>query len=165
MLCMVMITFSLAIPNDQNLSLLANYQKELDKINKEIPEDSTWIKNYSSYTTALNVSDELSLIRKDIKKLSGRRASSKNKDELNALRSKESVLSNQMILLKGRDKMPFANLVTPPKISHIPAINSPLDLFAGFSFIKQLDQDYDNYLKQKNSLETIIDTIKKKKSI
>ena len=142
-----------------------DYQESLNAIEKDIPSDNVWLKNYSSYLTSVEVNSNLSQIKAKIEELARNGHYGKNLEELNALRSKEHILADQMTQLKGQSNTPFSDLLTPPEIAEMPAINNPLDIFTGYSFMKQLTNNYDEYIKQKESLNTLIEMLEKKKLI
>ena len=159
-------------PQDTNLTneallqqkqhLIDGYMESLSSIDDEIPSDNVWIKNYSSYLTSLEVRKNLEDIKNQITTLSREKNYSKNLDELSSLRSKENILASQMTQFKGKESGPFADLLTPPEISELPSINNPLDIFTGYSFIKQINNNYDEYIKQKESLASVLILLEKK---
>ena len=159
-------------PQDTNLTneallqqkqhLIDGYMESLSSIDDEIPSDNVWIKNYSSYLTSLEVRKNLEDIKNQITTLSREKNYSKNLDELSSLRSKENILASQMTQFKGKESGPFAELLTPPEISELPSINNPLDIFTGYSFIKQINNNYDEYIKQKESLASVLILLEKK---
>ena len=151
--------------NEDKQALVNKYLSSLSSIDREIPSDSVWMKNYSSYLTAIDVKNNLDEVRAKIAELSITNKLGNNLDELNALRSKEAILSNQMLQLKGKYTTPFAELLTPPQISEMPAISNPLDIFTGYSFIKQLNNEHDEYTKQKDNLQLLINLLEKKKAV
>ena len=152
---------------DTNLSDLqkqqmAEYNATLQSLEADIPVDNVWMKNYSSYLTSQDVKRNLEEIRQQIATLNRANQAGKNSDELSSLHIKESILSSQLGQLKGKETEPFSNLLTPPEISEVPAINNPFDIFTGYSFTKQLDNSYDEYIKQQESLDKIVTLLKKK---
>ena len=149
----------------QKQHLIQEYTATLAAIDNDIPADSVWMKNYSSYLTSIEVKNNLADVRTKIAKLSKNNRYGQNIDELSALRSKENILSNQMMQLKGKDTTPFAELLTPPEIGEIPAINNPLDIFTGYSFIKQLSNNHEDYIKQKDRLKRLIELLNIKKGV
>jgi small-conductance mechanosensitive channel len=138
------------------------YKASLSSIDNEIPSDNVWIKNYSSYLTSLEVRKNLEEIKNQIFTLSRENKYGKNFDELSSLRSKENILASQMTQFKGKESGSFAELLTPPDISELPSINNPLDIFTGYSFIKQINNNYDEYIKQKESLANVVAVLEKK---
>ena len=146
----------------QKQHLIDGYMASLSAIDNEMPSDNIWIKNYSSYLTSLEVKKNLEEIKSQISTLSRENKYGKNLDELFSLRSKENILASQMAQFKGKESGPFAELLTPPEITELPSINNPLDIFTGYSFIKQINNNYDEYIKQKESLASVVALLEKK---
>ena len=149
----------------QKQHLIEEYTTSLNDIDDEIPSDNIWIKNYSSYLTSLEVKKNLEEIKSQISALTKENKYGKNFDELASLRSKENILSSQMTQFKSKDSAPFSELLTPPEISEIPSLNNPLDIFTGYSFIKQINNNYDDYIKQRESLVTMVALLEKKTAV
>ncbi len=145
---------------------IAAYLSQIDAIDAQMPSDNVWVKNYSSYLTSLDVKKNLDEVKKQIALLKqGSNRYSKNFDELSSLRSKENILANQMMQFRGKESAPFAELLTPPDFGDVPSMNNPLDIFTGYSFIKQVNNNYDDYIKQKESLATVVSLLEKKRAI
>ncbi len=149
----------------QKQHLVEEYTTSLSDIDDEIPSDNVWIKNYSSYLTSLEVKKNLEEIKSQISTLTKENKYGKNLDELSSLRSKENILSSQMTQFKSKDSAPFSELLTPPELSEIPSINNPLDIFTGYSFIKQINNNYDDYIKQRESLAAMVALLEKKTAV
>jgi small-conductance mechanosensitive channel len=144
---------------------ILEYLSQLKEIDTEMPSDNVWVKNYSSYLTSLDVKKNLEEVKKQISLLTQGNRRSQNFDELSSLRSKENILSTQMTQFRGKESAPFADLLTPPAFGEIPSINNPLDIFTGYSFIKQVNNNYDDYIKQRESLSDVVSLLEKKRSI
>ena len=144
---------------------IAEYLSQLQEIDAQVPSDNVWVKNYSSYLTSLDVKKNLEEVKKQISLLTKGNRYSTNFDELSSLRSKENILANQMTQFRGKESAPFADLLTPPDFGDIPTISNPLDIFTGYSFIKQINNNYDDYMKQKDSLSDVVGLLEKKRAI
>ena len=144
---------------------IEEYLASIHSVDADMPSDNVWIKNYSSYLTSLDVKRNLEEIKNRILILTKENKYGKNFDELSSLRSKENILSSQMIQFKGKESAPFAELLTPPQMAEIPSINNPIDMFTGYSFIKQINNDYDEYMKQRDSLAKIVMLLEKKSAL
>ena len=83
------------------------YNDKLTEIESEIPEDNRWVKSYSSYLTSLEIKKNLQEIKKRIRYLNRHAKSTNERDKLNALISKENILSLQVNKLKGKENTPF----------------------------------------------------------
>jgi len=144
---------------------IKEFLEELSVIENEIVKEKVWMKSYSSYLTSLEVRDTLREMRKRIKYLEVKGKSQTDKDELNSLLSKESILAAQVNQLKEKDSALFSQLLTPPFIGDIPAITNPVDIFTGISLIKTFDAYQDEYLQRKKKLTELIDLIRKENKI
>jgi len=144
---------------------IERYRAELYEIEQSIALEKVWTKSYASYLTSLEVRDNLSNIKKRINYLSKNAKSIRDNDELNALISKENILTSQIEKLKGKYNAPFSKLITPPTISDIPEISNPFDIFTGISLIKTLNESFDEYIKRRESLKSLILLLRKESDI
>ncbi|MCW8895070.1 MAG: mechanosensitive ion channel [Sulfurimonas sp.] len=141
---------------------IAQYVAELKKLEEKIAnKDSVWMKSYASYLTSLDVRESLEKITKRINYLKKKRKKSLTEnDELNALISREKILTSQIEKLKKKDSSPFSNLLTPPNIDEIPAITNPFDIFTGISLVKTLNESYNDYILKKDELASLISLLR-----
>lgn len=144
---------------------IERYRTELYSIEQNILQEKVWMKSYASYLTSLEVRDNLSSIKKRIDYLSKKAKSISDHDELNALVSKENILTSQIEKLKGKYNAPFSKLITPPTIDDIPEISNPFDIFTGISLVKTLDASFDEYIKRRESLNSLILLLRKEDDI
>ncbi len=144
---------------------IAQYLTLLDEIEQSISEEAVWMKSYATYLTSLDVAQNLSKMKKRIKYLKRNKKKQGAKEELNALLSKEEILRSQVGQLKEQNASPFSNLLRPPEIGDPPVISNPFDIFAGISFIKKINADYEDYVNRKNELVKLIVLLRKEESI
>lgn len=137
----------------------------LDSIDTEIDQNNVWIKSYVSYLTSLEIKNSLDKIKKRINYLAKYAKTTSDRDELNALISKENILSLQVEKLKGESDAPFSNLITPPAIHEDIEISNPFDIFTGLSLIKTLNENVDDYKKKKESLNDLVMILRKEGDI
>jgi len=149
----------------ENEKQIEVYTSELNKIEKDILEEKVWMKSYASYLTSLEVRDNLSRIKERINYLSKKAKTTSDNDELNALISKENILSSQIEKLKGKYSAPFSKLITPPVIEEIPNISNPFDVFTGISLSKTLNANFNEYIKRRDSLNDLILLLRKENAI
>ena len=81
---------------------IERYRFELQNLEQVIFEEKVWMKSYASYLTSLEVRDNLAKIKKRINYLSKKAKTTSDRDELNALISKENILTSQIEKLKGK---------------------------------------------------------------
>lgn len=144
---------------------IERYRADLYNIEHNILQEKVWMKSYASYLTSLEVRDNLSSIKKRIDYLSKKAKTTSDNDELNALISKENILTSQIEKLKGKYNAPFSKLITPPTINDIPDILNPFDIFTGISLVKTLNSSFDEYIKRRNSLKALILLLRKENAI
>ncbi|MCX6077296.1 MAG: mechanosensitive ion channel [Campylobacterales bacterium] len=144
---------------------ISDYKAELRALEKEINKEQVWTKSYSSYLTSLEVRENLEKIKDRIDYLKKKGSSVSEKDELDALISKEKILASQIEKLKEKDSAPFSKLLTPSNIDVIPTITNPFDILTGISLIKTLNTDFDDYIKRKKELTDLIELIRRENKI
>jgi len=144
------------------LKVLNNSLKD---IGKEIDSSNVWMKSYASYLTSLEIKNSLEKIKNRIDYLAKYAKTPSDKDELNALISKENILSLQVQKLKGESDAPFSKLITPPAIHENIDISNPFDIFTGFSLIKTLNENFTEYQKKKESLTRLVLLLKKETQV
>ena len=149
----------------ERIEQIERYRIELQALEKIIFEEKVWMKSYASYLTSVEVKDNLEKIKKRINYLSQKAKTASDHEELNALLSKENILTSQIEKLKGKYDAPFSKLITPPVIDEIPEILNPFDVFTGISLVKTLNANFDEYMKRKESLNALIQVLRKENSI
>ena len=147
---------------------IAGYLSQILRIENSISKEQEWLKSYASYLTFLEVRDSLIDIKKRIKYLTKQSRKSKhidNTDELNGLVSKENILTSQIDKLKGTNSAPFSDLITPPPLDKTPTISNIFEIFTGFSYIKILDANLEEYQRRKESLKELIALLSKEDAL
>ncbi len=152
---------------EKRMQTIAQFQDELDEINRLLAKDNVWEKNYSSHIAYAQVRDDLAELQSKISKLGKKAAKSSDDIEmLEDLKGKEKILSDQFELLdRQQGKTLFAALLQPEEIEDIPVLSNPFDIFTAISFIKHLEQIYVDYVKQGVELTEVISLLKKKKEL
>jgi small-conductance mechanosensitive channel len=156
-----------AAQEDLNREKISSYLSDIKELEQKVSKkDSLWIKSYASYLTSIEVRESLEQIKNRIEYLQKKRDKSFSEvDELNALISREKILTSQIEKLKKKDSSPFSDLLTPPNIDEIPSITNPLEIFAGISLIKTLDKSFSDYLLKKEELKQLLQHLKAQESI
>ena len=144
---------------------LSEYIQEVKNLEESIPKENVWIKSYASYLTYMEVSRSLNKIKKRIHYLKRKARTSSQKDELNALISKEKILTTQIEKLKDKDSAPFSKLITPPDIEDTPVISNPFDIFNGISLIKTYNTDFNEYIERKRDLIDLLTLLRQEKEL
>lgn len=151
---------------EQRLKKISEHLSNLKKLEEEILKERVWTKSYASYLTSLDVRESLQKIKERIKFLKDKKKKSlSEQDELNAIISKEKILTTQIEKLKEKDSAPFSTLITPPSIEETPSITNPFDIFTGISLVKTLNSDFNDYIKRKNELTQLIKLLRRENAI
>ncbi len=151
--------------DDERREKLLEYTNKLKELENEISKDNVWIKSYASYLTYMDVRASLNKIKKRIRYLKKRARTASQRDELNALISKEKILTSQIEKLKEKDSAPFSKLITPPDIEDTPNISNPFDIFNGISLIKSYNSDFNEYISRKTELIDIVSYLRQENDI
>jgi len=149
----------------ERLSQIKSLDYKLQEIESRISNNNTWIKSYASYLTSLEIKNRLKKIKTRIDYLSVNAVTAGDKDELNGLISKESILTSQVNKLKGKNDALFSELMTPPLIEEVEDITNPFDIFTGISMIKSLNVNFDEYQKKKENLFQLIEILEQEREI
>ncbi len=142
---------------------VAELRESIAKTLKALEKEGVlWQKSYDSYMTYLNVSKELKEVRKEIKRLSKQGSAFKERDELNALETREQILANQINLLQGKDSAPFKELLIPDELPTVPEVTNPISIFTAFSYIKLIEGKLKEYLQREKNLREYLVLLRKK---
>ena len=144
---------------------VSEYLTQIKEIENSISREQEWVKSYASYLTFLDVRDALFKITKRIDYLKKHKNEAKNQDELNALISKKNILTAQIDNLKGKGSSPFSQMITPPALGDVPTIANIFEVFSGFSYIKILDANLEEYKRRKESLKELISLLRQKDAL
>ena len=134
----------------------------LNLAKQSIKEGVLWQKSYDSYTTYLEVAQELKEVRKKIKKLSKRRSTLELREERSALETREQILATQIDLLQGKANAPFTDLIIPDELPEPPSVTNPFSIFTALSYIKLIEGKTSEYLKREGTLRAYIMLLRKK---
>ena len=148
------------IPDDYGVkdAQLAELKSSLDTIESKL-SDNVWATRYSNYNTFQKLSAELEETEAAIKK------QAKNTEKVLELQKKQSTLKEQIELLKEFQKAPFSSMITAPEIEILQKITNPVAVIPGFSYIKQLKSEKDEYKNRLEGLAKTADELGKKERI
>jgi len=150
----------------QRVKKISEHLSSLKKLEEEISKERVWTKSYASYLTSLDVRESLQKIKERIKYLKDKKTKTPSEeDELNAIISKEKILTIQIEKFKEKDSAPFSTLITPPNIEETSSITNPFDIFTGISLIKTLSSDFNDYIKRKDELTQLITLLRKERDL
>ncbi len=140
---------------ERNVSI-KQHRDNIKIVDAELEKDSIWIKKYSAYLTYIDVKKDLLLLQEQIDILTKRGDSIEDSDTIDSLLAKKKLLTDQMELLKGHGKTPFASLLKPEEIEEYPSIENPLEIFTGISYIKRLHEMYGSYVRREDEMRKLI---------
>lgn len=135
-----------------------HYRDALEKINTALNSNIMHAR-YNNHQTYLEIQKHLKEITQAIKR--AKRVNKKK--ELAELTVKYKSLENQLELLGDFKEEPFLALTKPNDIPEPPKIESPFDIFGGFTYVKLLKKDRDEYSDKLNSLLALMDALEEKK--
>jgi small-conductance mechanosensitive channel len=132
-------------------------RNELQKTQKDLlKENNIWIKSYDSYMAYREARKSLLDVKDRINQLQNSASSVERKLELEGLQAKEKILTEQIELLRAQGASPFVLLLKPDEAGELPTITNPFEIVMGFSYIKRLGSQYQDYLVRKEDLQEII---------
>ncbi|MFC2429176.1 MAG: mechanosensitive ion channel family protein, partial [Campylobacter sp.] len=149
------------IPSEFN----ATKEAQLSELNASLAfiedelADNIWATRYSNYNTFQKLSAELDEIEAAIKK------QAKNTEKVLELQKKQSTLKEQIELLREFQKAPFSSMITAPEIEILQKITNPVAVISGFSHIKQLRSEKDEYKRRLDGLSKTTDELARKEQI
>jgi small-conductance mechanosensitive channel len=135
-----------------------HYLDGLEKIETDL-KHSTMHARYNNHQTYLEIEKHLKEIKKEMKKAKQLR----QKKELADLTVKYKSLENQLDLLGDFKEEPFVELTKPNEIPEPPKVDTPFDIFNGFTYVKLLKKDRDEYSEKLNALLVLLDTLEEQK--
>ena len=130
------------------------YLDALEKVNDSLKKNIMHAR-YNNHQTYLEIEKHLKEIKTEIQRAKQLR----KKKELAELTVKYKSLENQLDLLGDFKEEPFLDLTKPNDIPEPPKIESPFDIFGGFTYVKVLKKDRDEYSDKLNALLVLIDAL------
>ncbi len=136
---------------------------DLERSSSELKRESIWLNSYSSYLKYLDVKKTHDEIQEEIQELTKYGKTTKDKERLDYLIHKDSILNDQLSLLQDHSESPFSKLLKPDEIGEMPSIANPIDIFNGISFKKRLSNSYNDYVTRGNELRLLVVALREKK--
>jgi len=137
--------------------------EEIDAINSGL-QTNIWLIGYQNYITYQGLIEELKIVDKSVKNLS-RKRDKKSKERLKELLKEQDRLEKQIELLKEYKNSPFLKIVKPKELAKKPEVGNPFSILTAYSYIKQVEQDRDNYRSKIDSLDFLISKLKEKEEL
>lgn len=124
-------------------------------------KDNIWLTRYSNFITYQELLEELDSVDEKLNKLLAKRKKS-SKEEIEELTKRQETLERQLELLQEFKRSPFAEMIRPPEVAESPKIGNPLAIISGFSYIKQLRSQKEEFRARLQGLESLIERLDKK---
>lgn len=151
-------------PSEEEKAELANSIEHLNSINKELAKENIWLKSYSNYKTYLDVKSELSIVQNMIVELSKKELTKEIQSRIDEFKKNETILYNQMELLREHSDAPFSELIEPELLEDPPQVTNPVAMFMAFSYLKQNTAKREDYNKKLSELQTIVQQLQDKRN-
>ncbi len=142
---------------EQRTRQLEQIRRDIAAIDERLKRD-LWYTRYSNHQTYLEIKKQLAATDK---KLSSPKIQL-DKHQMQELTKTDRALQNQLDLLQDFKAPPFEELTKPKDIQEPPTINSPFDIFNGFTYLKLLKNRKEKYNGDLASFKSMIDTLKRK---
>ncbi len=139
------------------LSNLAQIKQKIENLDTIISA-SAWNVRYDNFVKYEELNDELILLNLELKK----NLTPAQKDELS---KKIASLQEQINLLKDYKELNFIqSLSAPENIEILPKLTNPLAIIEGFSHIKKLTNEKEEYVFKYNDFKNFVEKIREKNS-
>lgn len=139
---------------------IENLTQKVYEIDNQL-KDNIWLTRYSNFITYQQLLEELDTVDEKLKSATAKNKKTKNEDILE-LEKRQETLERQLELLQEFKRSPFAEMIRPPEVPDSPKIGNPLAIISGFSYIKQLRSQKDEFQSRLRSLEALIDSLTQK---
>lgn len=124
-------------------------------------KDNLWLTRYSNFITYQQLLEELGSVDEKLQKLMAKNKKTPT-EEMIELGKRQETLERQIELLQEFKRSPFAEMIRPPEVAESPKIGNPLAIISGFSYIKQLRTQKEEFQARLKSLESLIERLGQK---
>ncbi|MCH5336141.1 MAG: mechanosensitive ion channel [Campylobacter sp.] len=136
---------------------IENIKQKIENLD-DIISANTWNASYENFVKYENINDELILLNLELKK----NLTPAQKDEITR---KIPALQEQLNILKNyKDSSFIQSLSAPESIEILPKITNPLAIIEGFSHIKKLRNEKEEYIFKYNDFKNLVERIREKNS-
>ncbi|MBE0496207.1 MAG: mechanosensitive ion channel [Campylobacterales bacterium] len=140
--------------NEELLAQIASLGGQVEAIEKEL-QNNIWLTRYSNFVAHQSLNDELAKVEKELAVLKTKRDRA-SIERVEILSKKQETLEKQVELLLEFRRSPFAEMIRPPEMGEVPKVGNPIAIISGFSFIKQLRSQQDEFAQRLAGLEALI---------
>ncbi len=142
------------------------FTTKLETLDKDKDLNNEWTKTYSAYITHQKLLDRQKDIKNKILKLKSLKSlTKKQKKRLAALEKENKILKDKINLIKNFDIDPFKKFIEPPKLDNVPNISNPFAIIGGYSYLKELDNEKQEYINRYDALIQTIQKLKQKQEL
>jgi small-conductance mechanosensitive channel len=136
---------------------------EKNALDQSLKEDNIWAKIYSNYHTFQELREQKLLLDNQINILDNKYQRTKSEEKaFEALKSKRSIITGKLQLLREYEKNPFKKFLNPPEIVDLPRVGNPFEIISALSYIKKLKSDAKEYETRYDSIQGVMDKLRKR---
>ena len=161
-------------PSSQTLIEKSNSDPEMQKdimrlirkknaIDTSLKDNNVLSKIYSNYHTYKELVDHKEILDDQIRSLEDKYNQTEPEIKaLEMLKSKRSIITGKLQLLKEYERDPFKKFLKPPEITNVPTVESPFSIIPALSYIKKLKSDLIEYENRYIAIEKLMDLLKER---
>ncbi|MFV0481423.1 MAG: mechanosensitive ion channel domain-containing protein [Campylobacteraceae bacterium] len=146
---------------DVKISELVTKINDIDNINK----NNVWVVRHENYQQYNVLSKELEVIENELRWLPHNADSGRLQEKMDEYLKQKLTVEKKLESLSEFKDAPYSGLLKAPDVPEVPKITNPIALINGYSYIKQLKQESDDYKKLMTDLEGLIGRLKTKENL
>lgn len=131
--------------------------EKLQQIDQDLKKD-IWYTKYNNHQIYVDIENDLNEIEDQLKKLDPTNES----DKFLELTREDKALLNQLELLSDFKVPPFESLIKPEELESAPKIENPFNIFNGFTYLKTMKKNKENFNKDLLLLKALISKLTEK---
>jgi small-conductance mechanosensitive channel len=139
------------------IRLLVN---EKDALDLRLKEDNIWAKIYSNYHTFQKLREQKLVLENQITILDNKyQRTDAEEKAFEQLKSKKSIITGKLQLLREYESNPFKKFLHPPEIIDVPRVGNPFEIISALSYIKKLKSDETEYDTRYESIQGVMNKL------
>jgi small-conductance mechanosensitive channel len=136
---------------------------EKNALDQSLKEDNIWAKIYSNYHTFQELREQKIVLEDQINILDNKYQRTDSEEKaFEKLKSKRSILTGKLQLLKEYEKNPFKKFLHPPEIIDVPRVGNPFEIISALSYIKKLRSDEIEYDTRFESIQRVMNKLRER---
>jgi small-conductance mechanosensitive channel len=137
--------------------------KRKDILDVKLKKNNIWSKIYSNYHTYMELKKQKEKLFDQITILDNKYQRTEEEEKaFEMLKSKRSIITGKLQLMKEYEKNPFKKFLKPPDVTDIPTVENPLTIISAISYIKKIKTDQINYESRYDSIKIVMDKLKER---